>query len=243
MYWISTNSTPFNPISRSNARPIALSLPKIAGMELINPLAQSYAERYSSGESPLLKDIADYTQTHHAEAHMLSGHLQGKFLEMISCLQRPRRILEIGTFMGYSALCLARGLEKDGRLHTIELREEDADIAEAHFRRANCLDRIILHRGNALEIIPALEEVWDLVFIDADKVNYSEYYKLVMPRLAPGGLVIADNVLFHGQVLEKEVTGKNAKAIQAFNDMIKADESVEKLMLTIRDGLLFIRKK
>jgi predicted O-methyltransferase YrrM len=216
---------------------------KITGMELINPLAQDYAERYSSGESPLLKEIADYTQAHHSQAHMLSGHLQGKFLEMISCVQRPGRILEIGTFMGYSALCLARGLEKDGRLHTIELRDEDADLAAENFRRANWLDRIILHRGNALEIIPALEEVWDLVFIDADKVNYTEYYKLVLPRLRPGGLIIADNVLFHGQVLEKEITGKSAKAIQAFNELVSTDDSVERVMLTIRDGLLFIRKK
>ncbi|HWK04058.1 MAG TPA: O-methyltransferase [Puia sp.] len=212
-------------------------------MELINPLAQSYAERYSSGESPLLREIAEYTQSHHSQPHMLSGHLQGRFLEMISCLLRPRRILEIGTFMGYSALCLAGGLGKDGRLHTLELREEDADIAEANFRRANWLDRIILHRGNALEIIPALDEVWDLVFIDADKVNYSEYYKLVLPRVSPGGLIIADNVLFHGQVLADEVTGKSAKAIQAFNELVSADDSVEKVLLTVRDGLLFIRKK
>jgi caffeoyl-CoA O-methyltransferase len=216
---------------------------KITGVELINSLAQSYAERYSSGESPLLQEIAEYTQAHHSQPHMLSGHLQGRFLEMISNLLRPKRVLEIGTFMGYSALCLAGGLEKEGRLHTIELREEDADVAEGNFRRANWQDRIILHRGNALEVIPALEEVWDLVFIDADKVNYSEYYKLVLPRVRPGGLIIADNVLFHGQVLEKEVTGKSAKAIQAFNDLVKADESVEKVLLTVRDGLLFIRKK
>jgi predicted O-methyltransferase YrrM len=212
-------------------------------MELINPLVQDYAERYSSEEQPLLKEIADYTKAHHPQAHMLSGHLQGKFLAMISCVQRPARILEIGTFMGYSALCLARGLEKDGRLHTIELRDEDADLAAGNFRRANWQDRIILHRGNALEIIPALEEVWDLVFIDADKVNYSEYYKLVLPRVRPGGLIIADNVLFHGQVLEKEITGKSAKAIQAFNELVSADDSVERVLLTIRDGLLFIRKK
>ncbi|HEX9511978.1 MAG TPA: O-methyltransferase [Puia sp.] len=212
-------------------------------MELINPLAQGYAERYSSGENSLLREIAEYTQSHHSQPHMLSGHLQGRFLEMISRLLRPRRILEIGTFMGYSALCLAGGLEEDGRLHTIELREEDADLAAGNFRRANWQDRIILHRGNALEIIPALDEVWDLVFIDADKVNYSEYYKLVLPGLRPGGLIIADNVLFHGQVLEKEVTGKSAKAIQAFNELVNADDSVEKVLLTVRDGLLFIRKK
>lgn len=212
-------------------------------MDIVNPLAQAYAEKYCSAESPLLQEIATYTYTHHPQAQMLSGHVQGKFLEMISCLQRPRRILEIGTFMGYSALCLAQGLAPDGRLHTIELREEDADIAAAHFRKANSQDRIILHRGNALEIIPALHEAWDLVFIDADKVNYTEYYKLVLPELRPGGLIIADNVLFHGQVLEAEISGKNALAIHAFNEFVGKDESVEKVMLTVRDGLLCIRKK
>jgi caffeoyl-CoA O-methyltransferase len=212
-------------------------------MDIIDPSAQAYAQRYSSVTGPLLQEIAAYTEAHHPEAQMLSGPLQGKFLEMLSVLLRPRRILEIGTFMGYSALCLASGLAEDGRLHTIELREEDADLAAENFRRANWQDRIILHRGNALAIIPALKEVWDLVFIDADKVNYGEYYKLVLPRLRAGGLIIADNVLFHGQVLTKEVQGKNAKAIQAFNELIAGDGTVEKVMLTIRDGLYLIRKK
>jgi len=212
-------------------------------VDIVNPLAQAYAEKYSTPESPLLQEIANYTYAHHPQAQMLSGHVQGKFLEMISYLQRPRRILEIGTFMGYSALCLAQGMAPDGRLHTIELREEDADLAAEHFRKANCQDRIILHRGNALEIIPALHEAWDLVFIDADKVNYTEYYKLVLPGLRSGGLIIADNVLFHGQVLEAEISGKNAMAIHAFNEFVGEDGSVEKVMLTVRDGLLCIRKK
>lgn len=216
---------------------------KIGSMDIVSPLAQAYAERYSSGENALLHDIADYTHTNRPQAHMLSGHVQGKFLEMISCLLRPKRILEIGTFTGYSALCLAAGLDEDGRCHTIELRQEDAELAAENFRRANWQDKIILHRGNALEIIPALREAWDLVFIDADKVNYGEYYKLVLPQLRPGGLIIADNVLFHGQVLEAEIEGKNAKAIHAFNELVKKDDSVEKVMLTVRDGLLLIRKK
>ena len=222
-------------------------------MDMIEPLAQAYAEHYSSKLSPLLQEIADYTGMHHPEAHMLSGPLQGKFLEMMSLLLRPRRVLEIGTFMGYSALCLSEGLTTDGRLHTIELREEDADRAADYFRRANRQDRIILHRGNALAIIPVLDGVWDLVFIDADKVNYAEYYKLVLSRMRSGGLIIADNVLFHGQVLEaigldgkvdpERVHGKSAKGIQTFNDLIDADETVEKVMLTLRDGLFLIRKK
>jgi caffeoyl-CoA O-methyltransferase len=213
------------------------------GMELINPLAQAYAERYSSRPDALLEEIAAYTAAHHPEAHMLSGPLQGKLLEMVSRLMAPRRVLEIGTFMGYSALCLAAGLADGGRLHTIELREEDADRASAYFTRANRPDRIILHRGNALAIIPTLDEVWDLVFIDADKAGYVDYYRLVMPRVRPGGLVIADNVFFHGQVLEDVVTGKSAKGVQSFNDLVAADDSVDKVMLTVRDGLFFIRKR
>jgi caffeoyl-CoA O-methyltransferase len=217
--------------------------PKLSGMDMVSPAAQAYAERYSSGEGDLLGGIAEYTSRNHPQAHMLSGHVQGKFLEMISHLMRPERVLEIGAFMGYSALCLAGGLAEGGKLHTIELREEDAALSEANFRRAKWQDRIILHVGNALEIIPSLQEAWDIVFIDADKVNYGEYYKLVLPRLRPGGLIIADNVLFHGEVLETEIQGKSAKAIQAFNEMIAADNSVEKVMLTVRDGLFLIRKK
>jgi predicted O-methyltransferase YrrM len=212
-------------------------------VDIVNPLAQAYSEKYSSGEEPLLREIAEYTYGHHAQPHMLSGHVQGRFLETISWLQRPLRVLEIGTFMGYSALCLAAGLAPGGLVHTIELREEDADIAQGYFNKSIYKDRIILHRGNALEIIPALNEAWDLVFIDADKVNYTEYYKLVLPRLSPRGMILADNVLFHGQVLEAEVSGKSAKAIQAFNDFVAADASVERVLLTVRDGLLCIRKK
>jgi caffeoyl-CoA O-methyltransferase len=212
-------------------------------MDLIEPLAQAYAERYSSATTPLLEEIAAYTSANHPEAHMLSGPLQGKFLEIVSRLMRPRRILEIGTFMGYSALCLAAGLAEDGRLHTIELRDADADLAAGNFRQANWQDRIILHRGNALAIIPTLDEVWDLVFIDADKTGYIDYYNLLIPKLRRGGLILADNVLFHGQVLQPEIGGKSAKAIQAFNEMVAADKSVEKVMLTVRDGLFVIQKK
>jgi caffeoyl-CoA O-methyltransferase len=212
-------------------------------MELIDPKAQAYAERYSTQPDPLLGDIAHYTNTHHPEAHMLSGPLQGELLQVISKLLRPRRVLEVGTFMGYSALCLAEGLTDDGRLHTIELREEDADRAQDHFRRSNLQDKIILHRGNALAIIPTLHETWDIVFIDADKPGYSEYYRLVLPRVRPGGLIIADNVLFHGEVLVGRPEGKSAKGIQAFNELVAADQTVEKVMLTVRDGLFFIRKK
>ena len=124
------------------------------------------------------------------------GHVQGKFLEIISSILQPKKILEIGTFVGYSALCLAKGLTKDGKLHTIELRKPDSDISLENFRRSNMADKIILHTGNALDIIPTLQENWDLVFIDADKPNYINYYDLVLPKVRAGGLIIADNVLF-----------------------------------------------
>jgi caffeoyl-CoA O-methyltransferase len=212
-------------------------------MEIINPLAEAYASQFTSPEDALLQTVAAATQSSHAHAHMLSGHVQGKFLEMISTLLQPSRILEIGTFTGYSALCLAKGLLKDGKIHTIELRDEDASVARANFNRSIDAGKIILHVGNALSIIPGLNETWDLVFIDADKVNYINYYQLVLPLVRSGGVILADNVLFHGQVLEKPITGKNAKAIQAFNEYVQQDASVDRVLLTIRDGLLMIRKK
>lgn len=211
-------------------------------MELTNTLAQQYAEKYTSAEDVLLKEVADFTYQHHAHSHMLSGHLQGKFLEMVSCMIRPKRILEIGTFTGYSALCLAKGLTMDGKLHTIELREEDGTRAKSYFDRSFSKDKIILHIGDALEIIGELSESWDLVFIDADKENYSNYFNRIFSQVRPGGFILADNVLFHGQVLEKEIKGKNAKAIQQFNDLVLERTDIEKLMLPVRDGMYVIRK-
>lgn len=212
-------------------------------MELINPLVQSYADRMSSPCDPLLEEIVQHTESTHPHAHMLSGRHQGKFLELISTLIQPYRILEIGTFTGFSALCLAKGLSAAGRLHTIELREEDASTARANFNRSIYNDQIILHTGNALELVPQLNENWDLVFIDADKTGYADYYRLVLPRLRKGGVILADNVLFHGEVLEDPVSGKNARAIDAFNELVKNDESVAQVLLTIRDGLMLIVKK
>jgi caffeoyl-CoA O-methyltransferase len=212
-------------------------------MDIVHPLAQAYAERYTSPEDALLNEVAQYTFQHHAHAHMLSGHLQGKLLEMISCMVRPRRILEIGTFTGYSALCLAKGLATGGQLHTIELREADAATAKGYFDRSFFRERIILHIGNALEIVGELDEPWDIVFIDADKENYWNYFELVFPFVKTNGIILADNVLFHGQVLEEEVKGKNAKAIQAFNEAIQRRTDVEKVLLPLRDGLYVIRKR
>lgn len=211
-------------------------------MEIVDPIAQQYAARFSSQETDVLKSIAEVTESH-PHANMLSGHVQGQFLSMISKLMQPMRILEIGTFVGYSGICLAQGLADGGILHTIELRDEDAATAAANFERAGVASKIVLHKGVALDIIPFLNEQWDIVFIDADKVNYSAYYSLVLPSVRSGGLIIADNVFFHGQVLGRDITGKNPIAIHAFNEMIKDDQSVEKVMVTLRDGLFLIRKK
>jgi predicted O-methyltransferase YrrM len=210
-------------------------------LDLINPQVQSYAEQYSSPEDELLKEINEFTQKH-PESHMLSGHLQGKVLELLSCMVRPRRILEIGTFTGYSALCLAKGLTEDGELHTIEIREDDALTARKFFSRSAYHSRIILHLGSALDIIPALNETWDLVFIDADKPAYIQYFNLVLPKLRKNGFIFADNIFFHGQVLEKEEKGKNAIAIKEFNEYIQKRSDIEKVILTLRDGLFLIRK-
>lgn len=211
-------------------------------MELVNSLAQQYAEKYTSPEDELLHEIAQYTYTHHEQPQMLSGHLQGKFLEMISCMIKPQRILEVGTFTGYSGLCLAKGLQPDGILHTLELREADAARAQAYFDRSIYAPQIILHIGNALETIGQLNEQWDLVFIDADKENYINYFNLIFPQVKQNGFILADNVLFHGQVLEAEVKGKNAIAIHAFNNFIIERTDVEKLMLPLRDGVYVLRK-
>lgn len=212
-------------------------------MELIDPLAADYAGKYTAPLDPLTQAVEQYTQAHHPHAHMISGHVQGRFLEMLSLMIRPERILEIGSFTGFSALCLAKGLVKGGMLHTIEIRESDAAIAEGFFRQSVLADRITLHKGNAIQIIQGLQETWDLVFLDADKTGYIEYYELTLPFLRSGGWMIADNVLFHGEVLAQPPKGKNALAIQAFNEHVRKDQRVEQVMLTIRDGIMLIRKK
>jgi len=212
-------------------------------MEIINNKAEDYATRFTTPTDNLLQEIEKYTLENHPQAIMLSGPIQGKLLEMISLMIRPERILEIGTFMGYSALCLAKGLAAQGELHTLEIGKEDADIARNYFSKSLYAKQIILHEGNALDIIPALNETWDLIFIDADKVNYINYYELTLPMLKKGGFILADNVLFHGEVLEENITGKNAKAIHAFNEHLEKDDRIQHVLMTVRDGLMLIQKK
>ena len=211
-------------------------------MELINEKAEQYVSEFTSPQDEVLQQIEVKTLAAHPHAQMLSGHVQGSILSMLSNMIKPRRILEIGTFTGFSALCLAKGLVYDGILHTIEIREEDGATAAAYFLKTNAGDKIKLHIGNALQIIPTIHEQWDLVFIDADKVGYIDYYELTLPIVKPGGYIIADNVLFHGLVLEKEISGKNAIAIHAFNKHVAADKRTEQVLLTVRDGLMIIRK-
>jgi len=210
---------------------------------LVSPDAERYAAACSSPAGALLDELERLTSEGHPQAHMLSGHVAGRMLAMLSRLISPRTILEVGTFTGYSALCLAEGLRPDGILHTLERREADARTAAAFFARSAYADRIRLHLGEALDIIPSLSTAWDLVFLDADKTGYIQQYEAILPNLRPGGLLIADNVLFHGHVLEAPIRNRNAAAIDAFNRHVAADERVENVMLTIRDGWLLVRRK
>lgn len=212
-------------------------------LELIDPDIQHYAESLTSPEDELLQKISEYTYSQHAGHQMLSGHLQGKVLEMISCMIRPRRILEIGTFTGYSALCLAKGLTDDGLLHTIEIKEAESLKAKTFFQQSIYTDKIILHTGNALSIIPELVETWDLVFIDADKPAYIQYFNLVFPHVRKNGFILADNIFFHGHSLMENPDGNNAKGIKLFNEFANNNPNIEKVVLTIRDGLYLMKKK
>jgi caffeoyl-CoA O-methyltransferase len=212
-------------------------------MELISAAAEFYADKYSSPESDLLSVIAEATQKNHPEAHMLSGHVQGRLLALLSRLIAPRYILEIGTFTGYSALCLCEGLRQDGELHTIECRETEVITAQQYFAKSNYAQQIHLHHGRAADIIPQLNVTWDLVFIDADKTGYTSYYELIMPRMRSGGLLIADNIFFHGQVLDENNNAKNPKAMREFTQRVAADANADRLILTVRDGLLLVIKK
>ena len=212
-------------------------------MDLIKPAISDYAMQYSTHDDALLDEIKQYTEEHHKEAHMLSGPLQGAFLSMVSRMIKPKRILEIGTFVGYSAICLAKGLDEEGELHTLEKRKEDADIAQAYFDKSKYKNQIHLHIGEASEYIEKLKINWDLIFVDADKTGYLNYYNSLIEKVKPGTWLLFDNVFFHGEVIKNPIKGKSAKAISAFNEFIKNDNRVEKVMLTIRDGILLMYKK
>jgi len=212
-------------------------------IHLVSKELDDYIEKYTTQEQPALEALNRETNLKRGDATMLSGHLQGAFLQMISHMIRPGQILEIGTFTGYSAICLALGLKKGGQLHTIEIDEELQDMASKYMEKAGVRDRITQHIGVAADIIPSLKGPFDLVFIDADKSNYGLYFDLVFDKVAPGGYIIADNVLYNGEVvMPKNEQSKNGRAIHAFNKKIKADSRIEHVLVPLRDGLMVIRK-
>ncbi len=211
---------------------------------MIDSELEKYAETHSSKESDLLYRLNRETHLKVLIPRMLSGAMQGKLLEMLSLMIRPKQILEIGTYTGYSAICLAKGLAVDGVLHTIEKNPELESIAKKYFEEAEIEHQINYHLGNALDVIPKIEEFFDLVFLDADKENYLNYYHLIIDKIRPGGYILADNVFWSGKVLTTPNShDKEAIGIIEFNEFIQQDERVENVMLPLRDGLSLIRKK
>lgn len=203
---------------------------------MIDEQIQNYAENHTSAESDLLTELLEKTYTTRNDRQMLSGFYQGRLLSMLSRMIRPRRILEIGTFMGYSALCLAEGLTDDGKLITLDIEPETNEIAKEFWARTQDFSKIESYLGNASEIIPTLDETFDLIFIDADKPAYPTYYDLVFPKMRVGGIIIADNVLRGGKVLKAEDGDENTVALDAFNKKVQADERVSNILLAERDG-------
>ena len=204
---------------------------------------EKYILDHTKEEDSLLAELNRETYLKVIQPRMLSGHLQGKFLEMISCMINPKTILEIGTYTGYSAICLAKGLSVDGVLHTIEINPEFNVYSEKYFEKSGLKYKIRQHTGSALEIIPQMDEVFDLVFIDADKENYLNYYKMVFDKVKTGGFILADNALWDGKVLKNpNQQDKETKGIDQFNKYIQQDKRVENMLLPLRDGIMMIRK-
>jgi caffeoyl-CoA O-methyltransferase len=210
-------------------------------IEIKNALTD-YAEAFTSGESPILVELREYCYANYADSSMLSGFFQGRVLSMISHLVRPQVVVEIGTYLGYSAICLAEGLAGGGKVITLDVREETNRVARSFVERTEYAGRIEFLLGPAVDLIPNLSETIDLVFIDADKTNYSNYYDLVFDKLRPGGVIIADNVLWSGRVLD-EIRDPETQALHDFNRKVLGDGRVENVLLPIRDGLMVVRKK
>jgi predicted O-methyltransferase YrrM len=212
-------------------------------MEFLVPELTEYAEAHTTEETPVLKELNRETNAKILQPRMLSGHLQGRILSMISHMIKPKQILEIGTYTGYSAICLAEGLHEDGTLHTVEVNEELAEMIQSYFAKADLSDKIRLYVGDASDIIPQINETFDLVFIDADKEGYSKYYDLAFKMLRKGGFILADNVLWSGNVLQdRALMDADTKAIIDFNEMVQNDDRVENVLLPVRDGIMLVRK-
>ena len=204
---------------------------------------EQFLHDHTTPEDPVLEDLYRQTHIRFVNPNMATGHLQGKFLEFISYMISPGNILEIGTFTGYSTICLARGLRQDGKLVTIELNDELTAFARTYFCRAGLESKITQMTGRAQDIIPSLDLVFDLAYIDGDKREYAEYYQLVTDKVKPGGFILVDNVLWGGKALEGDTTDPQTGGIIAFNEMIKKDHTLEKVIIPLRDGLMLIRKK
>lgn len=202
----------------------------------------AYCEAHSSPQSPLLYELERETHLKTLAPQMMSGHLQGRLLSLLSSLLQPQVILEIGTFTGYAALCMAEGLADGGRLHTIEANEELAPFIRRYIKKAQLEERIQLHIGKAQEVIPNIPDDFDLVFIDAGKMDYARHYDLIIERVRPGGLILADNVLWNGKVV-RERKDKDTQLLDAFNKKLHADSRIAPLILPFRDGLTIARKK
>ena len=200
-----------------------------------------YAESFTSDESKILRELREHCYTHYEDKAMLSGFVQGRILSMFSRMIRPKVVLEIGTYLGYSALCFAEGLEDGGKVITLDIQEDTNRVARSFVERTEFKDRVDFRLGFATDIIPTLDETFDLVFIDADKPNYSTYYDLVFGKLRPGGFIIADNVLWSGKVLDPG-DDENAQALAEFNQMVLVDKRVSNVLLPIRDGLMVVCK-
>lgn len=212
-------------------------------MDFLSPELNTYIETHTFPESDALKRLNRETYAKMIMPRMLSGHLQGQVLRMLSIMIKPKRILEIGTFTGYSAICLSDGLIEGGIMHTIDINEEYSEIVNRYFKEACVENKIKRHIGNALDIIPSINESFDLVFIDADKENYSNYFDLVFDKVPKGGYILADNVLWSGKVLDKQSDmDTDTKAIVAYCDKIQKDERVENVLFPIRDGIMVARK-
>jgi caffeoyl-CoA O-methyltransferase len=213
-------------------------------MEIVNHEIEKYCELHSETESLLLQKVNRETHLEVLMPRMLSGHLQGRFLAMVSKMVKPKNILEIGTFTGYAALCLAEGLVKDGKLITIDVNEELGPRVNQYFAASEKVSQLHYINGDAMQVIPTLKEVFDIVFIDADKKNYSKYYHLVFEKVSKGGFIISDNVLWSGKVVETDAS-KDTDTLNMlnFNEMVSQDERVEPFLLPLRDGLMICRKK
>ncbi|MDP1727244.1 MAG: O-methyltransferase [Bacteroidota bacterium] len=213
-------------------------------MDLISEAFNRYCEAHTTKESEALQKLNRYTNANVLQPRMLSGHLQGRFLSMISNMMKPAQILEIGTYTGYSAICLAEGLSENGKLVTIDVNAELEQVVRSHIALAGMEHKIQFIIGDAYQVIRTLPQTWDLVFIDADKPSYAKYFDLIIDRLRPGGCIIADNVLWSGKVLNPAdlAKDKDTQALDAFNKKIQADPRVENMLLPLRDGLMLIRK-